>query len=166
MKKLIVLITIFSLAGVTAFAYPNSDVKTYYSKQFNHGISFNKIVVADDIDLVVYENATSNIQFDGTDENVAKVDWKIKNGVLYLKSKQGSLKNKVLVTLDVRELKEIVIEGKSNVRSLGNLNSPNLSVVMREDCFVAIRNYGAIRIIRANDIDVDVLEKEGRITIL
>ncbi len=167
MKKLIVLLTVFTIAGLSAFATggESTDVKNYYSQYFAYKLSFNKIVVADDIDLVIYENSTTNIQFDGTKENIEKVDWKVKNGTLYIKSKSGSLKSKVIVTLDVTNLDEISIEGQSSVRSLGNLNSPKLDVYMKSGSFVAIRNYGTINII-SEDAEISVLERSGDISII
>ena len=165
MKKLTGLFTALMIAtSLMAFSTP-IETKIYKSIVSNYDLSFSKIVVEDGIDLVVYENATSNMQFDGKKEDIAKVDWKIKNGVLYLKSKRGSLKNKVLVTLDVTGLQSISINGSSMVRSIGILSAPHLDVYMKGDCFVAIRNLGDINLINTDDAEIDIRESSGNLSI-
>lgn len=165
MKKLTGLFTaVLIAASLTAFSTP-IETKAYKTTVSNYDLSFTKIVVEDGIDLVVYENATSNMQFDGKKEDIAKVDWKVKNGVLYLKSKRGSLKNKVLVTLDVTDLQSITINGSSMVRSLGILSTPHLDVYMKGECFVAIRNLGDINVINTDDAEMDVRESSGNLSI-
>lgn len=165
MKNLKSLLTALMIAGsLTAFSSP-IETKVYRSITANYDLSFTKIVVEDGIDLVVYENATSNMQFDGKKEDIAKVDWKVKNGVLYLRSKRGSLKNKVLVTLDVSDLKSISINGNSMVRSLGILSTPQLDVYMKGECFVAIRNLGDINVINTDETEMDVRESSGNLSI-
>ena len=161
MKKLIALLILFSF-GLTAFAGPE-EFKGYRSEQFSYGLTFSKIVVEDNIDLVLYENSTTNIQFDGNQEDIANIEWKVKKGVLYLSSKNGQLKNKVIVTIDVAALSEITLQGQSSVRSLGNLNSPELNVFMKGGCFAAIRNTGAINVINTEDTEMNVLEKIGKV---
>ncbi|MEO6670047.1 MAG: DUF2807 domain-containing protein [Ferruginibacter sp.] len=163
MKKLIVLITVFSL-GLSAFASPK-DFKGYRSEKFSYGLAFSKIVVEDNIDLVLYENATTNIQFDGNQKDIASIEWKVKKGVLYISSKNGPLKNKVIVTIDVAALSDITLEGQSSVRSLGNLNSPELNVFMKGGCFAAIRNTGAINVINTDDTDMNVIEMTGNVDV-
>jgi hypothetical protein len=166
MKKLITLVAFFSVTGLSAFAgTAPTEVKSYKSQNFNYGLSFSKIVVEDDIDLVIYENASTNIQFDGKKEDIANVEWKVKNGTLYIKSRNGSLKNKVIVTIDVAGLSEISLEGHSSVRSLGNLNSPKLNVFMKSGCFVSIKNYGAIAIINTDDTEMNFIERSGDISV-
>ncbi len=165
MKKLIALFAAIILTGsLSVFAEP-TEIKGYFSKQSSYELTFTKIVIQDDIDLVIYENATSNIQFDGSTENIAKVEWKIKKGVLYINSKRGSLKNKVMVTIDVKKLSEISIEGNSSVRSLGVLNSNELNVYVKSQSYVALRSTGSINIINTSDSEMDVKEQIGKVTI-
>jgi hypothetical protein len=159
MKKLIVLLTVFSF-GFSSFAGPG-EFKGYRSEQFSYGLTFSKIVVEDNIDLVLYENATTNIQFDGSKEDIANIEWKVKKGVLYLSSKNGHLKNKVIVTIDVTALSEIILQGQSSVRSLGNLDSPELNVFMKGGCFAAIRNTGTINVFNTDGTEMNVIKRNG-----
>ena len=165
MKKLTVIFSIIALALTTQSFANSTSVEAYRSVQVTRTQAFNKIVVEDDIDLVIYENKTENMQFDGNKTDIAKVEWKIRNGVLYIRSKQGSLRNKVLVTLDVTNLTKIEIVGNSNVRSLGALNSPLLQVYISGESHLSIRNQGGIDVINATGGEMDVQEQIGDIVI-
>ncbi len=167
MKNLITA-TLFSVISLGAFAGENpADVKakSYRSQHFNYGLSFTKIVVEDDIDLVIYENASTNLQFDGKKEDIAKIEWKVKNGTLYLRSKGGSMKNKVIATIDVAALTEIALQGESSVRTLGELSSPKLNVYLKGGCFISIKNYGEVNIINTEDVEMNVTQRSGNVSI-
>lgn len=165
MKKLIVLFTALTF-GLSSFAGDGpEEVKGYRTQQFSYDLSFSKIVVEDNIDLVIYENATSNIQFDGSKEDIANVEWKVKKGVLYLGSKKGHFKNKVIVTIDASKLEEITLLGQSNVRSLGNLDTPELNVYIKAGCFAAIRNTGTINIVNTDETEMNVIQKAGNVSV-
>ncbi|MFT3908510.1 MAG: DUF2807 domain-containing protein [Ferruginibacter sp.] len=165
MKKLLTVLTVLTI-GLSSFASAGPEESfRYTSQKFNYNLTFDKIVVSDDIDLVIYENATTNIQFDGSKENIANVTWKVKKGVLYISSKTGSLKGKVIVTIDVAKLAEITLEGRSSVRSLGNLDTPELNVYIKDGCFAAIRNTGSINIINIDESEMNVIQKKGNVTV-
>lgn len=165
MKKLIALFSLFTIV-LSAFAGTGpDDLKAYRSQQFSYKLSFNKIVVADNIDLVLYENSTSNIQFDGNKEDIANVQWEIRKGILYLSSRKGAFKNKVIVTIDVAGLEEITMEGQSNVRSLGNLDTPELNIYMKGGCFAAIRNTGTINVVNMDETEMNVIQKIGNVSV-
>ncbi|MBS1741878.1 MAG: DUF2807 domain-containing protein [Bacteroidetes bacterium] len=162
------LITLFYLltAGLASFAGNNpEELKIYRTQQFSYAINFNKIVVKDNIDLVIYENASTNIQFDGNKEDIDNVEWKIKNGVLIIGTKKGHIKNKVIVTIDVAKLTEITLEGQSVIRSLGNLDTPELTVYMKAGCVAAIRNTGTINIINTDETEMNVIQRTGNVTV-
>ena len=64
------------------------------NQKTNYQLSFTRMVIENDIDILLVENPEKSIEFTGTDADIAKVEWKIKNGVLHIKSKKGSLKGK------------------------------------------------------------------------
>jgi len=165
MKKLIAMaIAILITAGITAFA---SDKKPgmISQKQFDYQITFSRIVVADDIDVELKESNNKIIDVSGEEASIENVNWKIKDDVLYLKSKKGSLKEKVKVTINVSGLKELFIKGKSTVRSSGHLSSPDLYVYMEDDCLVSIKNVGQIYVINGYDTEIDVKKIVGDVRV-
>ncbi len=165
MKKLIAVFTaLLFTAGSATFA-STEGTKKYNTEQSSYSESFTKIVIEDDIDVVLYENGTTNIQFDGNARNISRIEWVVKKGVLYLRSKNGSLKDKVLVTIDVNALENIVIEGDSKVRSLGILSSEELNVHLSTSSYVAIRSLGKINISNSEGTELVVKKHVGKISI-
>lgn len=165
MKKLFAMATaIVFTASISAFA-ADTNPENVTSKIIDYQMSFRKIVLSNDIELVLQEDGEKSLKVSGKEADVEKVDWKIKNNVLYLKSKKGSLKDKVVVTLSVHQLEEIVIKGESAVNSAGWLTSPNLHVYIAGDSFVSIRNVGQIYVKNTPDTDLDVKKIVGEVKI-
>jgi len=117
--------------------------------------------VYDDIDLQLEESDTKNIALTGKDADVENIDWKIKDNVLYLQSKKGSLKDKVKVHVTVNQLKEIVVNGQSVVSSNGALLSPRLDVYVHSDCYVALKNTGEIHVVEGAEAEIDIKTLKG-----
>ena len=158
MKKIIAMaICILITAFIAAFAAE----KPIPQKQSDYQISFNRIVVYDDIDLQLEESDTKNIALTGKDADVQNIDWKIKDNVLYLQSKKGSLKDMVKAQVTVDQLKEIVVKGQSVVSSNGALLSPRLDVYVHSDCYVALKNTGEIHVIEGAETEVNVKTLKG-----
>lgn len=165
MKKLIAMaIAILITASIAAFA-TEKEPASVISKQFNYQLSFSRIVVADDIDLQLTESSNKIIDIAGENADVEKLEWKIKGDILYLGSKKGSLQNKVKVSINVNQLKEIIIKGKSTIHSVGALHSSNLYVYMADDCFVSIKNTGQIYVINGFDTEVDIKRMVGEVVV-
>ena len=165
MKKSIVMAAAILLtAGIAVFA---ADAKPAGSpkKQFDYQIAFSKIVISDDINVILKEDNERIIYINGIDEAIEKVDWKIKDGTLYLKSKHGSLKNKATVSINVKQLEEVYIKGKSTVTSAGYLLSPNLHIFLENDCNIAIKNTGQIYVLNAYGVELDVKSVVGDVRV-
>jgi Putative auto-transporter adhesin, head GIN domain len=116
MKKLtIVIIALLRTAVIAAFATETTADKGFHQQ------SFSKIVVENGIDLVLTENNNQSMCIRGYDEAVNKVDWKIKGKILYIKSREGSLKNQGVFNICVNGLQEIRIPGNSEVSTRGQI---------------------------------------------
>ncbi len=164
MKKIISMVaaTIIT-AGTTAFATEQkSDPAT--SQKTNYELAFTRMVVENDITIVLVESPETMMEFTGADADIAKVDWKIKNGELRIKSRKGSLKGKVTLTITVSQLKELYIKGESSIKSAGYLNSCSLKVTIDEGCRLALKNNGNIQIVARRDIELEVEHSVGNVT--
>ena len=104
---------------LSAFAKVNPG-KAFIEKDF-YRLSFNKIVVEGDIDINLSESTDRQIEISGDEKNVKYVSWKIRDGVLFLSSKSGSLKNKAKVSVNVSQLQALSVKGNSDVTSEGAL---------------------------------------------
>jgi hypothetical protein len=165
MKNLIAIAAAFILATGFTTINQKTTLSDSYEKNFYTG-SFTRIVVEDDIDLTLVESTEKTIELSGADEDLEKVDWQIKGGILYLKTKHGLLSEKLLVTLSVKGLKEIEVNGTSTVKSLGNIQSANLYIYMNGMGRVNITNAGKIFLVHGEGIDLDIKKKTANVSIM
>lgn len=163
MKKIFSIVTAVLLSISISVAASNDEGHSKATLSAQYFTPFSKVVIEDDIDLVLYENSSRKIDLDGPVADMNKVEWIIKKGVLYIRSKAGSLNHKVLVTLDVANLKSIEINGSSVVKSLGELHSPSLQVHVNGECFVAIKNSGEIKVTASEFADFEIRKRVGNI---
>jgi len=165
MKKIIAMAAAILLTtGITAFA-AEKKLDKQLSHKTNYQLSFSRMEVENDIDILLVENPEKSLEFTGADADIAKVDWKIKNGVQQIRSKKGSLKGKVKITIHVSSLKEIVIKGESQVRSDGELNSALLNIFLDGESFVSIHNIGGINVVSEVGTELDVHKAVGNVRI-
>jgi hypothetical protein len=165
MKKLIILSVVALLATGSSVKAQQDLVKNYASCINSFKTPFDKIVVEDDIDLVLYEQTTPQVMIDGNDNNSSKVKWTIKGSTLHISSSNGSLKGKVLVTVAVNQLTDITVLGNSSVRSLGSLKSPSIQVNMSGDGMVSIQSEGRIYVHNTEGIELDVKKSIGLVKV-
>ena len=165
MKKITIITAAFILiGGLSAFAGKKRPISTIVQKEF-YQLSFSKIVVENDIDLLLSESTDKEIEIWGDSRFTREVEWKIKNGVLYISSKAGSLKNKASVSISVNQLSSLSVTGNSDVKSEGALNSADLKIFVDGEGKIAIKNTGAINIERADFIDLEVLRVSGNVRV-
>ena len=165
MKKITIITAAFILiGGLSAFAGEKKPTTVSVEKEF-YQLSFSKIVVENDIDLLLSESTDKEIEIWGDSRFTREVEWKIKNGVLYIRSKAGSLKNKASVSISVNQLSSLSVTGNSDVKSEGALNSADLKIFVDGEGKIAIKNTGAINIERADFIDLEVLRVSGNVRV-
>lgn len=169
MKKLVFITAAFVIAtGFTASAGTHNE--TANPAKVSLSTSFSRIVVEDGIELRLTESEEKSMQFNGSAADVQNVDWKVKNGTLYIKSKTGSsLKAKVSVDVNVNELQSIYVLGASDVISNGGLQSKSLEVYVdgynSKAGVIALRSYGSITVEQADGTNLEVKEFEGDVTV-
>ena len=165
MKKLAIITAAIMLSvGLSSFA-AETRAKAAVTQKIFYQLSFSKIIVEDDIDILLSENTERVIEISGDSKYTENVDWNIKNVVLYLKSKAGSLKNKVQVSVSVSQLTSLSITGNSDVRSEGALNSAQLSVFINGEGHISLKNTGAINVEKANYVDLEVQRVSGNVRV-
>jgi Putative auto-transporter adhesin, head GIN domain len=155
MKKIIIIAVSLLTVNAALFA-GNSSVSpvTEYTKVISAKAPFYSIVVNNDIDVVLTEATDILIEIKGEEEGVKKVSHYIKKGVLYINSKQGSLKGRATVYVSVNGLQSIEVNGKSTISSKGVLNSSKLKVFVNGEARFDLKNYGQLLIEADEEIDL------------
>ena len=165
MKRIAIITTVFMLtAGLSAFAKEKNQAAIVTEKGI-YQLSFSKIIVANDIDIRLSESTDRIIEISGDSKYSQQVEWKIKDGVLNIRSKTGSLKNKVVVSISVNQLSDLLITGNSDVKSEGALNSKELKVLFDGEGNISLKNTGIIRIERGDAIDMEVERVSGKVKV-
>lgn len=163
MKKVFTMITaIIITANLTAAAADGKSDKQAGQKS-SYQLSFAKLQVSNDIDIMLVESPEKSIEFEGTEKDIARVDWKIKDGVLYINSKKGSLKGKVRLIVNVSQLKELTVNGDSEVRSEGELQSDYLRIYLNGNSFISVRNRGNINVVNEDGTELEVRRVVGNV---
>ena len=158
MKRILTIATAIILTTTTAFAGKNDHL---VNKTTPYESSFTKIQVEDGIDIMLVESADKSIEFKGDEKSIAKVDWKIKNGVMHISSKKGSLRGKVRLIVNVNNLTELSVKDGSEVMSYGELKSASLRINLDGDAFVSVRSSGQITLQNTTDTDMEVRRVAG-----
>jgi hypothetical protein len=123
--------------------------------------SYQTIVINNDIDVVITESALTEIYVSGGKKDVQSVTYFVKKGVLYIQSKNGSLKGKATVHVPVSNLKQIEINGRSTVTSNGTLSSSLLKVLVNGEARFDLKNFGEILFEADEAIDLN-FEKQNK----
>ncbi|MES2848536.1 MAG: DUF2807 domain-containing protein [Bacteroidota bacterium] len=161
MKRVLTIATAIILATTsTAFA-GNHDNPV--NKTTSYESSFTKIQVEDGIDILLVESADKSIEFEGDEAAIAKVDWKIKDGVMHISSKKGSLRGKVKLIVNVNNLRELSVKDGSEVMSYGQLKSASLRIFLDGDAFISVKSSGNITLSNTGDTDLEVRRVEGNV---
>lgn len=148
MKQLfILLVSMFTFAGTKA-----GDV----TRELDITGSVYSIEVSDDINVVLTQSTDAKLSITGEEKENKAVVFNQKNGRVQLLSKRGSLKNRVTVYVPVIDLRKLVINGKSYVRSNGIISSKKLQVTVAGEAKVEINNLGNIAFEADQDIDLQV----------
>ena len=161
MKKVLTMVTAIILtASLSAFAAGNEKP---VNKQAMYELAFTKLQVQDGIDIMLVESDSKAIEFKGADADVDKVEWTIKNGVMKISSKKGSLKGKVQLIVNVNSLGELYVKDGSAVQSMGRLVSSFLKIYLDSEASVSIRSTGDIKVIKIGDTELDVRKATDRV---
>ncbi|HOZ79988.1 MAG TPA: DUF2807 domain-containing protein [Ferruginibacter sp.] len=161
MKKVLTMVTAIILtASLSAFAAGNEKP---VNKQAMYELAFTKLQVQDGIDIMLVESDSKAIEFKGADADVDKVEWTIKNGVMKISSKKGSLKGKVQLIVNVNSLGELYVKDGSEVHSRGRLSSSSLKIYLDGDASISIKSTGDIRVIKIGDTDLEIKTATERV---
>lgn len=144
------------IMAIALFAMTSVTKAKNITREINLTSSVYSIEVSDDINLVLTQSTEATLRITGEEKDSKAVLFDNKNGRVRLLSKKGSLKNKVTVYVPVQNLRKLVINGKSYVRSNGVIASKKLDVTIAGEAKVEINNLGDIAFSADQDIDLQV----------
>jgi hypothetical protein len=142
MKKQMLLV----LMGLLAMYGGRAHEKDSTGKEWHHVVTeaFHSMVVYDDIDVILVEDASSTISIQGRTKCAAAVKAEVKDGQLVLSACHHPLRGRLLVQVTVQQLRTLTVRGASEIYSMGMLNSPRLDVHIEGACRVHVKNRGRV----------------------
>ena len=118
-------------------------------------VSFEKLVINGNFKVVLIENGQPVMQIQGESEilNFIKVFQNQKELRI-----SGNIPNpgqhQILVTIQVRHLKSLLVNSNAEVLSSGRLQSGHLNIMLDASCLVKIKNIGEITVSHNEDYDL------------
>lgn len=165
MKKIILAVCTFALflfVNIANATKPKPLAKEVVTT--NYQLSFTKLEVADDINVVLVESLNKQMDVQGSLQDIANFKWEIKDGVMKLSTRKRNAGERLTITLYVNGLKELTVFGRSIISSLGSLSTA-INVHMLDEACLAISNKQAIHVFKNYAIDVNVKSSKGAVTI-
>ena len=115
---------------------------------------FDNIVVNGDMDIVLIESPSVQLEVKGEQQHQQSVKHYVRNKTLYILGKANRGTTRPVVYVSIRNLKYIEVNGKSNVSSKGVLNSDILKVRINDEVTLQLRNHGTVLLEADEDIDL------------
>ncbi len=149
--------TIFTIALAVISIFTLSAKSDSKSKASTSSTAFHTIVIQDAVNVVLSETVTSQVQ---NIQDVHNLNWKVKNGVLYI-SKQRRSESINVVNISVQNLKKIILYDGAQVNAAGLQTSDKLIVRLNGNSSASITSSGKIELINGEDVQLSVYKKLG-----
>jgi hypothetical protein len=121
----IIIATVLSFFQATAA--PDKPVKDNTVK-VSVKESFHRIVVRDNVDVVLVEMSSPDVSIKGKARQCEDVKLEVKEGVLTIGSRRPSVMKQAVVYVPVQQIESITVKGYSDVKSAGTLHSVKLHI--------------------------------------
>jgi hypothetical protein len=151
------------LSFFNAAAAPEKPVKTNTVQVTVNG-SFNRIVVRDNVDVVLVETNSPTISIKGKAKQCQDVLLEVKDGVLTVSSRRPAIMKQAVVYVPVQQVEQITVKGYSDVSSAGALHSAKLHIQIEGECRVNVVNSGLVTVSNGPDHGFDY-EKQQKINL-
>lgn len=156
------MLCLLSIVFTSNICLASSAIVHKESKTVFYQLGFSKLVVEDDINIVLIESSNKQMDVLGSEKDIQSFTWSIKDGIMTLSSKKRNHGDKITVTLYVQGLKQLNVLGNSIISSLGYLRTP-LSVHLKDEACVAISSKESITVYRDYQIELNVKTITGKV---
>jgi Putative auto-transporter adhesin, head GIN domain len=148
----IIIATVLSFFNATAA--PEDPVKNNTVK-VSVTESFNRIVVRDNVDVVLVEMSSPEVSIQGKARQCDDVKLEVKEGVLTISSRRPAVMKQAVVYVPVQQIESITVKGYSDVKSAGTLRSAKLHIRIEGECHVNVVNSGPVTVSNGPDHGYD-----------
>jgi septal ring-binding cell division protein DamX len=163
--KTVIKIAIAIVLFAAAPAYTNAKLlKTnkYVITNKAMATDYSRIEIQGNVDVILVQGTSNNLTIEGYQTQLANVAFKVENNTLYVTTVSKIAGEKPIVYIPVSALSFIKVQGNSDVKTLGALQTNNLVIDVASECHVAIKSTGNITISDYSSNEYSVV-KDGAI---
>ncbi len=164
MKKIISAFGFVAMLLITSRGFASELPFKKESKTVFYQLGFSNLIIEDNINVILTESLSKQIDVTGAEKDIAGLNWNIKNGTMVLSSKKKEAGSKITVTLYIQGLKSINVFGNSIISSLGPLTTP-VSVYLNGEACLAISSKAPIHVFRDYEVEFTVKNATGNVNI-
>lgn len=114
------------------------------------------IHIMDDIDVVLIQSPYEENSIVLDQQTSEKLSVKLTDKTLYIGEKAGNAKQKPLVYIYVNNLKNLTVNGDSDIKTFGTLKTGLLNLFVEGNSKVHIRTTGTVKAHPLNDAEIKV----------
>jgi hypothetical protein len=159
-KQLVLIVMIAVLSYFNAAAAPVKPTKDN-TVQVVVTASFNRIVVCNNVNVVLVEETSQHFSIKGKSKWCEAVKLEVKAGVLTVSSSRTASMKQATVYIPVQQLEGITVKGYSDVESQGTLHCGKLNIHIEGECRVSVLNNGPVTVSKGplHEFDYEVKKK-------
>jgi hypothetical protein len=132
------------------------------SRIFLNAGNIENISILSDMEVVLLQAPTGDHSIILDKLATEKLNLRLSNKTLYISGKRGDQKQKTIVYLYVSNLKSLTVDGDSQVKTMGSLETGKLDVFVDGNAKVHIRTSGTVKAHSLNDSEVAVKYITGK----
>lgn len=114
---------------------------------------FSRLHVSDNISIVLVNEPLTEISLSGTGAGLQRARAAVKNGCLYVWMTGSADGGAITVEVPASLLRQVWVEGDSNIRSNETLKNPGLEVTVNGACRIDLRSSGKITVKETTDYE-------------
>jgi hypothetical protein len=161
-KRILPILLLIVTISATAVAATKKDPRQPVTKEIKIKQPFQKLLVNGNVDVILFEDSSSSITvIGGSDKEIKAVEIKELNGVLTIDCRKSTGK-RIQVVVPVHGLSAIEAGGASRVSAVTTLQSPELTLLINNDCEIGVRSTGKINVVEGNETVVNYWAVGGK----
>lgn len=155
-KQFFYLLALATLVTTAGFSKPPGNGTSIIIKEVRLPAHFQRLVTRGSVDVVLFEDSTLLVNIQGKQKPVDGISLTTENGVLTIRNRNST--GRVVVYVPANNLAFIEAYDNSRVSTCTRLSSKLLTLMVNDDCRIAVHSTGRIVIRNGEFTEVDVIK--------
>ena len=159
-KQIVTMLALLVLLSGSAAAQKKDASSKLVTREIKIAAPFSKLVVEGNVDVLIFEDATTVADVKGKQKTVECVKFTQKDGMLTITASRVNGKNPI-VYLPVQHLAEIEAWKDATVTGTTVLQSTDLTLSLNDDCKISVTTIGKIKLLEGPETRMVVLKNSS-----